>query len=100
MPPADRLRSGSMSLEPGREPRQPRMRASSADRALGARQAFYRHLASYLSVNAMLVGIWAFSGRGYFWPIWPIMGWGVAVVGQAVRALGPGADRPERDDRR
>jgi hypothetical protein len=77
--------------------------SQTADRGGHARQAFYRHLTSYLSVNALLVGIWAFTGRGYFWPIWPIMGWGIAVVGQAVRALGPGADRPdrpERDDRR
>jgi Domain of unknown function (DUF1707)/2TM domain len=71
-----------------------------ADRGGRMRQAFYRNLTSYLSVNAMLVGIWAFSGRGYFWPIWPIMGWGIGVVAQAVRALGPAADRPEHDDRR
>jgi hypothetical protein len=71
-----------------------------ADRSSRRRQAFYRNLASYLSVNALLVGVWAFSGRGYFWPIWVILGWGIGVVGQAVQALGPGADRPGRDRRR
>jgi Domain of unknown function (DUF1707)/2TM domain len=62
------------------------------------RQSFYRSLATYVSVNAMLVGIWAFSGRGYFWPIWVMMGWGVAVVAQAVRALGPGAGLDDQDE--
>lgn len=34
----------------------------------------------YLAVNAMLVVIWAVSGAGYFWPIWPILGWGVGLA--------------------
>src|SRR3954470_23703391 len=37
------------------------------------------HLAVYLVVNVMLIGIWAASGGGYFWPIWPILGWGIGV---------------------
>jgi class 3 adenylate cyclase len=37
------------------------------------------HLTVYLVVNAMLIGIWAASGGGYFWPIWPILGWGIGV---------------------
>ncbi len=24
--------------------------------------------------------IWLFTGAGYFWPVWPIMGWGIAVA--------------------
>ena len=34
----------------------------------------------YLTVNALLVGIWFFTGRGYFWPIWPIAGWGAGLI--------------------
>ncbi len=37
------------------------------------------HLTVYLLVNVFLVGIWAASGGGYFWPIWPILGWGVGI---------------------
>jgi class 3 adenylate cyclase len=37
------------------------------------------HLTTYLLVNLMLVGIWAASGAGYFWPIWPILGWGIGL---------------------
>jgi hypothetical protein len=41
---------------------------------------FKTHLVVYLTVNAMLVVIWAFTGAGFFWPIFPIVGWGVGVV--------------------
>ena len=34
----------------------------------------------YLVVNALLVVIWAFTGAGYFWPIWPMAGWGIGLV--------------------
>ena len=51
-----------------------------AIKRLKAKRDFKSHLAIYLIVNAMLVGIWALSGRGYFWPIWPIVGWGVGVA--------------------
>ena len=41
---------------------------------------FRQHLSVYLAVNALLVAIWALTGAGYFWPVWPFMGWGIAVV--------------------
>ena len=45
-----------------------------------AKRDLRNHIAMYLVVNALLVVIWAMSGGGYFWPIWPIAGWGIAVV--------------------
>ncbi len=38
------------------------------------------HVRTYLAVMVLLVVIWALTGAGYFWPIWPMLGWGVAVV--------------------
>jgi hypothetical protein len=35
---------------------------------------------AYLLVNLLLVAIWLASGAGYFWPVWVILGWGVALV--------------------
>ena len=35
---------------------------------------------AFLAVNVMLVAIWALSGGGYFWPLWPILGWGLGLV--------------------
>jgi hypothetical protein len=45
-----------------------------------ARAAWGAHLGAYLSVNLMLVVIWFLAGMGYFWPIWPMMGWGIGLA--------------------
>jgi len=46
-------------------------------------QSFKTHLTFYVLVNIMLIGIWAASGGGYFWPIWPLLGWGIGVAAHA-----------------
>ena len=33
------------------------------------------HAVTYVVINAMLIGIWAAAGAGYFWPIWPLITW-------------------------
>jgi len=48
---------------------------------------------AYLPVMALLVVIWAVTGAGYFWPIWPALGWGVALLGPG-RCGSSGARRP------
>ena len=35
---------------------------------------------AYIVVNAFLVGIWAATGGGYFWPAWVMAGWGIGMV--------------------
>ena len=55
-------------------------------RAIGrikAKRGFWSHFAIYLAVNALLVVIWALTGAEYFWPIWPILGWGIGVAANA-----------------
>ncbi len=54
-------------------------REAALARVKGKRE-FRTHVAVYLIVNAMLVAIWALSGQGYFWPVWPILGWGVGLA--------------------
>jgi len=51
-----------------------------AVRRLKARRDFRMHLGAWVIVNAMLVGIWALSGAGHFWPGWVILFWGVALA--------------------
>jgi hypothetical protein len=57
--------------------RAPRPRPARRSRSLPLRP----ELAAYLAVNLVLVAIWAATGAGYFWPIWPILGWGLGLVG-------------------
>jgi class 3 adenylate cyclase len=53
------------------------------------------HLTTYLLVNLMLIGIWAASGAGYFWPIWPILGWGIGLGCHAAPLLAGRRSRSE-----
>ena len=48
----------------------------------GARRAVRERseLGGLLATSMLLVAIWALTGMGYFWPVWPILGWGVFVV--------------------
>jgi uncharacterized protein DUF1707/2TM domain-containing protein len=46
------------------------------------------HIRAYVAVCSMLVVIWALTGAGYFWPIWPILGWGIGVVADTGGRLG------------
>jgi adenylate cyclase len=44
-----------------------------------AKRGFSVHASVYAAVNFLLIAIWAITSRGYFWPIWPILGWGVGL---------------------
>ena len=50
---------------------------------LKKKRDFHTHVLIYVAVNAFLVAIWAVTSGGYFWPIFPILGWGIAVVANA-----------------
>ena len=42
---------------------------------------FHAHLLVYVLVNSFLVVIWAASSpSGFFWPVFPIAGWGIGLV--------------------
>ncbi len=43
-------------------------------------KGFYYHLVSYIVVNGFLVILNLLTSPEYFWFIWPILGWGVAIV--------------------
>ena len=48
---------------------------------LRKRRDFHGHLLIYALVNAFLVVIWAVTGSHvFFWPVFPIVGWGIGVV--------------------
>jgi hypothetical protein len=62
-------------------------RAAAVDRIADKRD-FKNHALAYCAVNILLVVIWAASGAGYFWPIWAIAGWGIALALHAWRIYG------------
>ena len=52
------------------------------------RAAFKWSFAVYFFTNAFLVLIWFFTGgiHSYFWPLWPILGWGLGISFQYIGA--------------
>jgi hypothetical protein len=62
----------------------PRPRSSRRARRRPERVAF-------VSTALLLIAIWALSGMGYFWPAWPILGWGffAFMPGKAVGGCRP-----------
>lgn len=59
---------------------------------LKAKRDFWSHLSAYVVVNGFLVVIWAFTqnNSGYFWPIWPMAGWGIGLLLHAWETYRPG----------
>jgi uncharacterized protein DUF1707/2TM domain-containing protein len=46
------------------------------------------HLGVYVAVNLMLVAMWALSGFGHPWFVWPLMGWGIGLIAHRRGACG------------
>ncbi len=59
-----------------------------AVRHAAARRAVRIHLIAYLAVSVLMIGIWlataVAAGTWYFWPAWPILGWGIGIVSHAI----------------
>jgi hypothetical protein len=63
----------------------PRIRAA---RRRAARLSVRLHVAAYLAMVVIVLTVWLAvalsAGAWYFWPIWPILGAGIGVLGHAV----------------
>ena len=54
---------------------------------------------AYVVINAFLIGVWAVTGAGYFWPGWVLAGWGVGLFAQGgLLAVEAHADAPQGQD--
>jgi hypothetical protein len=50
-------------------------------------KSFFAHATAYVLVIAMLVAIWALTTPGgYFWPVWPMLGWGIGLASHGLAA--------------
>ncbi len=38
------------------------------------------HAIAFTVVNAMLIGVWAITGAGYFWPAWVMLMWAAGLI--------------------
>jgi len=97
LPPLQR----SAAPAPGTAPPDPAPRPHPpAARRAAARTALLRSALWYGLLSLVLPVVWAMSGRDYFWPIWPILGFALLLGWQAFSVLGPQPeDRGRRRDR-
>ena len=51
-------------------------------------KGFYEHLATFISVNVMLLVINLLTSPESLWFVWPLMGWGVGLFSHAVSVYG------------
>jgi Domain of unknown function (DUF1707)/2TM domain len=61
-------------------------------------QKFRRNVGIWAVMSVFFILIWAAGGGGSFWPVWPILGWGLALGIQAVK-LATGDDDQDEPDR-
>jgi peptidoglycan/LPS O-acetylase OafA/YrhL len=54
-------------------------RAQAVNR-LWARRAFRIHLIAFLMGSVVMLLVWATTSGDYFWPVWPIAGWGAGLA--------------------
>jgi hypothetical protein len=59
-----------------------------ARRHVAALKGFYIHLGAYILINAILIAINAFS-PGRWWVQWPLIGWGIGLVGHGLAVFSP-----------
>lgn len=59
----------------------------SARKRAVSKLGFYKHFVVYVVVMALLVAINLITSPRYHWYIWPMVGWGVAIVIHAAGAF-------------
>lgn len=60
-----------------------------AEERLGAQSGFKKMLGGFVILWVVVIAIWALTGAGAFWPIWVILGTGIALLFTAWSAYGP-----------
>jgi hypothetical protein len=62
-----------------------------AVKRLEAKRGLMAHALAYVLVNLLLVAIWFTTNTGFFWPVFPIFGWGIGLAFNAWDVLWPAA---------
>lgn len=53
---------------------------ASAIAQLRKKRDLQAHALAYVAVNAFLIAIWFATGVGFFWPMFPLFGWGIGLA--------------------
>jgi hypothetical protein len=53
-------------------------------------KGFYSHALIYIVVNLGLMGLNLLTSPGYYWFVWPMLGWGIGLVAHGFSVFGAG----------
>jgi 2TM domain len=56
---------------------------------LGKKRDLQAHALAYTAVQTFLIAIWFAMGAGFFWPMFPIFGWGIGLAFHAWDVFSP-----------
>jgi len=62
-----------------------------AIKRLQDKRGLMAHVLAYCSVNLLLIAIWYTTSSGFFWPVFPIFGWGIGLAFHVWDVLWPSA---------
>lgn len=68
-----------------------------ARESIKRKRQFQQACLGWVLLNALMIVIWFFTDRGYFWPIWTMIGMGIAVVIAGWNAYGSKGPREITD---
>ncbi len=66
---------------------------------LRRKRALQAHLLAYVTVNVFLGGIWWATGAGFYWPMFPLLGWGIGLAFHIWDVYSPSVMSEERIQR-
>ncbi len=79
-----------ITAEPPRPAEESDLRQQAVKR-LEERRGLTAHVFVYVSVNLLLLAVWYLTGAGFFWPLFPIVGWGIGLAFHAWNYRRPAA---------
>lgn len=64
-----------------------------ARKRIKARREFWTMVMIFVVITILLNVIWYITSgvSGYYWPMWPMIGFGIAIVFNALSTFGPGS---------
>jgi len=69
-----------------------------AEKSLKKKRDFWQYIGVYIGANALVTGIWFITTPGgYFWPVWVLLGMGIAIPIIGFDAYGPVRSTPSED---
>lgn len=65
---------------PAQQPAVDQQTRSISARVRGCGSVLGSPLRTYLVFMVFFTALWALGGGGHFWPVWPMLGWGMGLV--------------------